>query len=240
MNNLTDREFWAKYWADHHIYKVPESQYYDFLIEDFLKEKEGRQFIELGGFPGYNCVYFSKKYNLDCTLLDFFIDKSIINKIEKENGVSENSIDVLEEDLFNYKAQKKYDLIMSIGLIEHFQNTSDIIQKHINFMNSDSQCIIILPNFNGLNGFLNKLFDKENYNVHNIDSMNITLLRQTALNLGMKNIVCDYFCKPMVWLEPKKSNRFARRIVRLISMGVKLFPFKGKLLSPYIYLRFTN
>ena len=40
----------------------------------------------------------------------------------------------------------------------------------------------------------------------------------------------------MIWLEPKPTlgNKIARVFVKTFSLFLKLFPFKGRFLSPYI------
>jgi hypothetical protein len=38
----------------------------------------------------------------------------------------------------------------------------------------------------------------------------------------------------MVWIEPKPENLKKRKWVKLLSYLVKLFPIKGKFLSPFV------
>lgn len=54
-NNLTDREYWAAYWADYRYEKVPEHMMYE---REFRHLTNRDSFIEIGGFPGIHCAYF--------------------------------------------------------------------------------------------------------------------------------------------------------------------------------------
>ena len=40
--------------------------------------------------------------------------------------------------------------------------------------------------------------------------------------------------KAMLWLEPKPKNKRIRKWVKMLSYAVKLFPVKGRFLSPFI------
>jgi hypothetical protein len=65
--------------------------------------------------------------------------------------------------------------------------------------------------------------------------MKLSTLRSIASDLGLKNITAEYTRKPMVWLEPKASNApLLRKLVKLLSYFLKLFPLKCRLLSPFI------
>ena len=44
----------------------------------------------------------------------------------------------------------------------------------------------------------------------------------------------EYIGKPMLWLEPKPENISRQKRVKLMSYAIKLFPIRGKILSPFI------
>ena len=94
--------------------------------------------------------------------------------------------------MFNYEVEKKYDLVLSCGLIEHFEDTKAIIKSHIQFLNKGGKLLITLPNFTGVNGWVQQKFDNENYLKHNIKSMDPVLLSQIAKELHLKNIKVYY------------------------------------------------
>lgn len=234
-NNLTDRNFWEKYWQNYKYSKVPENIFFDKYIKSEAKDKT---FIEIGGFPGTMAIYFAKKYDYKTTLLDFYIDKAMVNKMEELNEVAENSVECIEGDFFAFKSKKEYDCVFSYGFIEHFEDTADVIQRHIDLLAPDGNLLIILPNFRGLNGFIQRIFDRENYNAHNLSSMGMSNLQAIMNKFDLLDVKIDYTPKPILWLEPKpkKWNKIARSFVKTLSYGVKLFPITGKFLSPYIII----
>lgn len=241
-NNLTNRDFWRKYWQNYHYNKIPEKTIFDRYIAEDIKTNTRKTFIEIGGFPGIMSIYFLKKYQCETTLLDFYIDKQMVNKMETLNQVEENSVECIESDFFEFQSLRKYDLVFSHGFIEHFDDTADVIKRHVQLLEPDGNLLIVLPNFRGLNGWIQKVFDKENFEAHNLNSMIIDDLKCIMSGFNLSNVKIEYTAKPIVWLEPKptKWNKITRVVVKTLSWFIKLFPIKSKLLSPYIVITGKN
>ncbi|MDR3189090.1 MAG: class I SAM-dependent methyltransferase [Prevotellaceae bacterium] len=235
-NNLTDRKFWQEYWKNYEYEKIPAKV----PFKKFLPKLDGAgSFIEIGGFPGVFAAYFYKRGCKDVSLLDFYIDKSIVNKFEAVNDIPQGAISCIESDFFKFETDKKYDIVFSYGFIEHFEDTKDVMERHTKLLNLKNVMgggilLIILPNFRGLNGLIQYIFDRKNLRAHNLNSMKLSTLRNIATDLGLKNISVEYSRKPMVWLEPAVGSKLLRRLVKLLSHFLKLFPIKCRWLSPYI------
>ena len=235
QEKLTDRRYWVEYWANYQYEKIPSRVVY----EDYLPLCQGASsFIEIGGFPGINALYFYKHVCPDVSLLDFYCDREMVNELERRNGIPCNTVKCLEADFFQYTSDRKYDIVFSHGFIEHFQDTADVIARHVRLLSDSGRLLIVLPNFRGMNGGIQWLFDRQNLKAHHLQSMDVKFLRRIAEDLGLKEVKVEYTRKPVVWLEPKPClvNRIFRLPVRLLSYALKLFPVKGRLLSPYILL----
>ncbi len=242
-NLLTDRQFWVKYWESKTDLSViiPSNYLFHRQLADIVEKENVRTAIELGGFPGYYAVFLKKYLKLEVTLLDYFVHPPITHQLLETNGLVENDINVIETDLFKYETPQQYDLVLSCGLIEHFLDTEDIIKRHISFLKPGATLFITLPNFTAVNGWFQKTFDKENYDKHNIDSMNPQLLAEICENAGLVNVNAGYFGKFSVWLENESQKPLG---VKLFKKSVwvfgkvisKIFPIETKQFSPYIIL----
>lgn len=237
MNNLTDRVFWKNYWENYQYKKVADKTFFDNYLPQNLTGT-GKSFIEIGGFPGTMSIYFNKKFGFDVTLLDFYIDHEMVTKMESINGIAPNTIHCIESDFFSFNSEKKYDFVFSLGFIEHFDDTFDVIKRHAELLSNQGDLLIILPNFLGLNGWLQKTFDRKNFEAHNLNSMKISNLQSIIEKLNLSETKIEYTSKPMIWIEPKATfgNKVARIFVKLLSYILKLFPIKSKILSPYIVI----
>lgn len=242
-NILTDRTFWQKYWESKSnlIVDIKPNYLFHELFSKIIHQRKVVSAIELGGFPGYYSIFLNKYFSIRTTLLDFFIHKEILSNVAQANDVKVTDIATIETDLFNYVPQEQYDLVFSCGLIEHFRDTKDIINKHIPFMKPNSMLLITLPNFKSVNGWFQRKFDIENYNKHHIDCMDPDFLTQLAKELGLKEISCRYYGGFSIWLENINEQSVVVRSFLLITWFFgkiinKLLPFEHKLFSPYIVL----
>jgi hypothetical protein len=242
-NNLTDRTFWKNFWESKKglIFKVKPDYTFSAILGKLIKERNIKTAIELGGFPGYYSTFLKKYFDLKVTLFDYFIHQKIIDDLLVLNDLKSADIHVIEADLFTYQPTEKHDLVSSFGLIEHFENTKDIIEKHLMFLSEDGTLFITLPNFKGVNGWVQKNFDKYNYNKHNIDCMDLSFLSSLAKDLGLKEVKTYYTGGFSTWLENKESkSAIDKAIVKTIwyagKIVSKVLRTENKLLSPYIIL----
>ena len=95
-------------------------------------------------------------------------------------------------DFFNFSTDRKYDIVFSLGFIEHFNNTRDVILRHVDLLASGGLLLIVLPNLLGLNGWIQRRFDKENYDAHNLKSMEIDRLKKIMATFSLKDLRVEY------------------------------------------------
>jgi len=242
-NYLTVRSLWANYWESKPelIFKIKLKYPFDSSLKKIVSENQIKTAIELGGFPGYYSIYLKKFYNISPTLLDYFVHRELLEKLLECNSLSNDDVEVIETDLFAYTSSDKYDLVLSVGLIEHFDDTKDIIRKHISFLNDEGKLFITVPNFRGVNGWVQRNFDKDNYAKHNISCMDPKFLTQCAQDLGMREVQAYYNGRFSTWLENKETKtRLTKIFVRAIwVMGkviTRIVPIESRIFSPYIVL----
>lgn len=242
-NQLTDRQFWTNYWESKPDLAIQIGKDYLFhqQLEQIIKKNNIQTAIELGGFPGYYSIFLTKYLGIRTTLFDYFIHPDILKKVLHRNGLKEEDITVIENDLFKYRPEQKYDLVLSCGLIEHFKDTRDIIERHLEFLNPGGTLFITLPNFRSVNGWVQKTFDRDNYLKHYIECMDTEYLAQILKDLGLNDAKASYYGKYSVWLENKNeksalTKAFIRSIWYIGKIATKLVPIESKILSPYIVL----
>lgn len=242
-NQLTDKEFWLKYWESKTglVFNIPDHYPFVELVKKLVDENNVKTLLEVGGFPGYYSVWAAKNLKIKTTLLDFVVHDRILRQLESANQVEEGSVDVLEVDLFSYEPSAQYDLVMSNGLIEHFRDTHDIISRHLKYLKPGGTLFISLPNFRGLNGWFQKTFDRANYEKHYIESMDLEFLKTQCQRLQLKNIEVYYSGYFMLWLENIKEQPFwVRAFKKTLWLPLKVFftivKINTKAFSPYIVI----
>ena len=246
-NELTDRDFWKNYWENKKdlAFKVPETHTFHKIIADLVKKGNIKSAIELGGFPGYYAIFLKKYFGVETTLFDYYIHPGVLNDVLAVNDLTKKDIAVIEGDLFNYQPAEQYDLVLSAGLIEHFNDTKDIIARHLTFLKPGGTILITLPNFTGINGWLQRKYDAENYSKHNISSMDPAKLAKYCDELGLKDVKSGYYGKFSIWLENKATQPSAvKAFFKLLwltgKVATKIVSVESKSLSPYIVVAATK
>jgi trans-aconitate methyltransferase len=243
-NELTDKTFWANYWESKKdvAFTVPVKYTFHQLLRQIISKNKTGTAIELGGFPGYYAIFLHKYFGLQTTIFDFYIHKPVLKQVLAANQLTENDVDVIEGDLFNYQPKEQYDLVLSCGLIEHFNDTKDIIARHLPFLKPQGTLFITLPNFTGANGWVQRKYDMGNYEKHNISSMNPQLLAGYCKELGLKNVEAYYYGKFSIWLENRdQQSSFTKLFLKMLwlagKIATKIIPVESKSFSPYIVVK---
>jgi SAM-dependent methyltransferase len=222
---LSTKQDWKNHWKKHNLVRViPE--YYSFhqcLKKTAEKLGDSCRSIELGGFPGCFSVYLKKYCGMDITILDYILDRQIVESLAALNGLHPGDVKVIEADVFSYLSEDAYDLVCSFGFIEHFTDLDQVLGSHLKFMKPGGLLLVTLPNFRGINGLLQKLFDPANLAIHNLEVMDLELLRKSLTSLGMQDIQVEYYASTQVWLEGLSDRSLILRlIVRFVNESVKL------------------
>jgi SAM-dependent methyltransferase len=243
----TDRAFWRNYWLQKpDLFNKPIDRKSLFLplFQDLVSKNNFTSAVEIGGFPGTFSVLMQLEYGIPTDLVDYFVDQALLNQFIAANEFESKKLNAYEIDVFtDFVPPKRYDLVFSIGLIEHFDDTKRIVQGHVKFMNDNGVLLIIIPNFRGINGWFQRTFDIENYNKHYIACMDAGYLRP---HFGdFKEVEIDYFGGFSIWLENYKTQNvmvklFFKSVWLLGKVLFKVFKPVNRFFSPYIYIKASN
>jgi 2-polyprenyl-3-methyl-5-hydroxy-6-metoxy-1,4-benzoquinol methylase len=149
-----------------------------------------KSIIEIGAFPGRYLAYLSTKYDLKPTALDF---NSGVGKIEscfESFGII--NFECIQADFTKYSSELKYDLVMSIGFIEHFENFDEILDKHYDLLAPGGAMLIMIPNKRYLRKWYSYLVDLQNLKIHNLKSMNLSVFKNFAARNNLKINLLTY------------------------------------------------
>lgn len=222
-----------------HAYKEP---FFHDLLQGIIPDGAGKTCIELGALPGNYLAYFNKEYNYSITGLDFsthskvFFDTMKINKI--------NDFNFIKANILSYKSPKKYDLVCSFGLIEHFDDINGILKKHVELLSEDASLLVTVPNFRYLQWLYHRVFDSENLSIHNIDAMRSKKIDKILTGLGLTKIINEPVGKVEFWYEDATNSRLFSKFRYVVTILLnKLFKKtnnKSNYFSPiliYVYKR---
>ena len=146
-------------------------------------------------------------------------------------------------DLREFIATEPYDVVMSFGLIEHFENPEDILYHHYRLCRTGGLLVVTIPHFRYLQWIYHFLFDRKDLERHNISTMNLETFKSFALNKGLNMRFLGYVGRINFW---NYNNTGSPTIVMLrkgLSLGVRflvnnllsyILPSDKKLYAPWI------
>jgi 2-polyprenyl-3-methyl-5-hydroxy-6-metoxy-1,4-benzoquinol methylase len=225
--DLVKQEYWDNSYKELIINDIPSNN----PIIDWIQTVasyciDGGECIEIGVFPGGFINEFGKLgYKINGIDLTPRVKelKEIFH--QKKYSIGE----FLQLDFFSYKPDKKYNIVYSIGFIEHFIDYKSVIIQHAKLVDMNGILLIIVPNFKGsIQYFLHRILDNKNLKRHNTKSMDVNEWEETLVNNGFEIIKKGFIGNFDFWMEIKKKNILKIAIRRIL---LKLVPFIGKILS---------
>jgi SAM-dependent methyltransferase len=106
----------------------------------------------------------------------------------KKSGIQAS---IHHRDFFETTPFPLYDVLTSFGVFEHFENLPASIAQTRHYLRPNGTIVTVIPNMNGLVGWLQKSFNRAVYDIH-IPYRKEDLL-QAHEKAGYTTLFCDYF-----------------------------------------------
>ena len=246
--NKVGKDFWEMRWKESPLRGYVGIEKYlainkklDRLFKRFI-EKGNKRILEIGCAKAKWLIYFAKEFSYEVYGIDY-LEKGV--KIAKRNlkiaGVKGT---ILCEDIFQTSLKEQsFDIVYSMGLIEHFEYPAEIIDTHIRLLKNGGTLIITIPNFkDSLYFTLHKILGKEKTlsETHNFSIMDKKVLRELLQDSGLKILTLDYF-GPIDLTGVFSSTRvkpilYLMRLVNQIVGYVTFLMRSSRYFSPYLVL----
>lgn len=229
--NLTEAEFWDKYWEDCRLPSEVDQKFsFDRCLAAGLKQHlhatQGRV-LEIGCAPGKWLAFMAKVFGLEPAGIEYSIAGMLATKrnFELLNLVADG---IVTGDFFELEPRDEYDVVMSFGFIEHFENPEDVVARHLDWVRPGGKLVLGVPNFNGVYKPLQRMLKPEILEKHNLTMMNIKWFDELASQFNMKALHIGFLGS----FEPALpvSDRGVRNIRQLlVKMLLRVAHFVRKL-----------
>jgi hypothetical protein len=203
-DNLMTKSDWKERYKNYKLTPIPS---FHPIIENlmyhvgFNLNNSKLTYFEVGHYPGSYLYSICKNLSMEANGIDF-VNSDKLKEFLIKKGISVGSFQ--EKSIFEDKDTKMYDLVSSFGFIEHFMEDKylDVIEYQSNKVKDGGLIYITTPNMRGMiQSLFHRIFDKENYLLHNITSMNPKSWKSKLENLGYEKIHYGYIGGFDVWIE---------------------------------------
>lgn len=199
----------------------------------------GMRVMEIGCAPGRHLAYVAKHLKAHVSGLDYSKKGiAVSRKLFNSQGITG---DLRCEDIFSTSfVNDNLDVVYSLGVIEHFNDPTDIVRRHVLLLKQGGTALIVIPNYSGFYGRLQEYFDPENLLIHNMDIMHtkvLTRLTPTDLRVEAEAFPYGRLSPWLINLSSKWPEIPARAISYFLNFIGLLQPFDIPFLCPIFVLK---
>jgi SAM-dependent methyltransferase len=142
-----------------------------------------------------------------------------------------------EGDFFKVEPSMSFDVVLSLGFVEHFDDPMLVIRRHLDWLLPNGVLIIGVPNFTGLHGLFQRMLDPTVLAKHNTSIMTKSFFDELERSLNIQQLSCDYLgsfepALPMTYNRTSMSNIFPKAFLRAASFARK-WPHWDHFNSPF-------
>jgi 2-polyprenyl-3-methyl-5-hydroxy-6-metoxy-1,4-benzoquinol methylase len=197
------REYWNDSWLVTELTEAINPS--NLSIENYVNRRFHNIFLDLFNFPitpgtsllELGCAksswlpYFAKEYGFKVFGIDYSpIGCRMAEKILDLNGIE---AEIICSNFFEppEKMLNSFDVVVSFGVVEHFENTAECLKSAAAFLKPGGVMFTSVPNLVGWNGAIQKKINKPVYDIHKL--INQEELKEAHELAGLDTIECNYF-----------------------------------------------
>ncbi len=200
---LADRNYWARFWGQIRLpQRIDRAFKNDRIITNTIlahvpRANFDRWAVEIGCAPGRWLVFLNREMGYCVSGYEYL--EAAAEKT-RENlalcGVPAAQSKVITADFLRCEAEPQYDLVVSLGFIEHFANSEEIMTKHLDLLKPCGYLVFGIPNFSGLNRWIQWITDRyladKVLSHHNLDVMNVAVFHEFGRRHDLEELYCGY------------------------------------------------
>lgn len=199
----------------------------------------GMRVLEIGFAPGTLLAWVGKKLKAEVAGVDFSSNGLAAAK-DLFDALSFSG-DLRNESVFETSfADASFDVVYSLGVIEHFRDPRPIVRRHVELARPGGVVIITVPNYRGIYGRIQKALDAPNLELHNLDIMTPrTLEGLVPVDIGGEARVWRAGCvDPWILSLSRKLPQRSARLLAYFVNGVGILQGREiEALCPLLVLR---
>jgi SAM-dependent methyltransferase len=203
--HLTDEEFWDEFWAPVDIPAKLDltdpgtrslAREIDRVVTKALPSPRGKSksLVEIGCAPGRWLEHFASLgfsvAGIESAPKAAELTRENLHSLEVEANIYQ--LDALDLPSKAPDLAHSFDCVISLGLIEHFEDPQPMLAIHKWLARPGGLTVIGVPNYSGLSGRLQKRLDRTWLEHHNTTVMSPTALRTAGAKAGLRPLSSTY------------------------------------------------
>ncbi|MGE0030064.1 MAG: class I SAM-dependent methyltransferase [Steroidobacteraceae bacterium] len=154
-------------------------------------DRRGKLLIEAGCARSGVLPLFAKKLGFWVSGIDYSPNGCEQTRLMLEREGIQAEVHCLDVFSIPDDLVERYDVLVSFGLIEHFSDTTAIVAALARLIKPGGLIFTNVPNMFGVTGFLQKVMDKDVFDIH--VPLSAEAVRNAHELAGLQVVDCDYF-----------------------------------------------
>jgi 2-polyprenyl-3-methyl-5-hydroxy-6-metoxy-1,4-benzoquinol methylase len=205
-------------------------------IDRVLRPGEARSVFEVGCVPGRGLMKFARRYGCIPSGSDFAEQlPAVAALIQSERpGGTFVSHDIGTQDV---DGLGRYDVVLSGGLIEHFEDVEAILAKHVQLLEPGGLLVLSTPNLQPVRAAYWRVFDPALLAAHNPAATDLRRVQAILERHGCRVLDAGYFGTPHVWIENAGGarGRAGGVATQLVNSALRRLPMRTAVTQPFVY-----
>lgn len=211
------------------------------IFKTYLPYGNELRCLEIGALPGRFLAFLHKTFGYQITGIDFADNDEVFHATMRANGIGH--YEFAKQNFFEFQPPNPFDVVVSFGFIEHFDDYGDVIRRHCQLVGPGGYLVMTVPNFRNLPYLYHRAFDRANLDIHNTATMKPSRVLPIVEAAGLRTVVATYTGGIEFWREGPRLRGTARVLEKAarVTAGVVrgVLPESG-LTSAYLVMIFRR
>jgi 2-polyprenyl-3-methyl-5-hydroxy-6-metoxy-1,4-benzoquinol methylase len=175
--SLTDKGYWKRYYQPNlqprHAMVDPNRYYFDSECMDFITPylpvvtpQNPVRLLEMGCGNSLWLPFFASTWNYQVNGIDYSEDGCKLAQANLAAKGCSGNVQCLDFTRLGDEFQGIFDVVFSLGVVEHFENTSELVGYFVRCLKPGGVIITVVPNMVGIMGKIQKLVSERIYKAH--------------------------------------------------------------------------
>jgi 2-polyprenyl-3-methyl-5-hydroxy-6-metoxy-1,4-benzoquinol methylase len=226
QNDLAEKKYWNSIYSSkkEKIKKKWTPASYEELCLKYMLLKEiefykPKNILEIGCGDSTWLPYLAKKMNLNVFGMDYSEEGCNLAKNRLKNEKINGKI--FCQDIFKAKSSEigQYDFVYSLGVVEHFTDTENIISNLLKFVKPGGVILTEIPNLRSIHGILSWLYQPKQLAKHKIITQKelIKIYKKLELKNSKSHFVGAFTINIVAWGYNQRFPKADKILLKLVN-----------------------
>lgn len=254
ISQLTDQCYWDKIYLKasvnclSHWHPVGyEERALAFMFDQVFAAGNVKSVLEVGCGNSTWLPYLAQKYNVAVTGIDYSEEGVLLARQQLLHAGVAGKIHHADIFAVNCDEIGTFDLVYSLGVIEHFENTDEVVNILIRFVKQHGLLLAEVPNLFSIHGLAMRLYQPEVYSRHRVlrcnqlqevyernglEDVNVSILGLASIGIVSWGVAprypnLEFMFRPLIRIAQEVFQRTVGKLK--IYKGIRLF-------APFVYI----